>query len=169
MNNSSCFAFKLIDGSIITAYLLTDKKGNLVQSSYGFCSCPFVEEILKENLDEFFNKMHVDLSTIDEIGDKKAFFLERDLNDYFSSICNSDTKLVKCIIDLAKNPVYFRCDYDKNKATNQHPKYHLTLNFIHESRFKIDKEFTILDFVNLVLDMVYGKKEPHSNQFLRVS
>lgn len=173
-NNSSCFLFKLIDDSIITLYLLTDSSGALIKFSYGFCSCPYVQDILIEELDDETNNLLVNKYPLNDDEYNRDFnnkeeLLTNELKIHFEKCCNGDKKLVSSMMDLARNPIYIRCDYDSKNVSDNHPEYHLTLNFITESRLKIDANFSFLDFVIFILDIVYGKKQNPCFQFMHLS
>lgn len=165
-NNSSCFVFKLIDDSIITLFILLSNEGIIEKFSYGFCSCPIMKDILIEEYDNLPIREY-DINS--DIKDQKDYLFTQELKLYFTNKCQNDSKLLDSLIDIAKNPIYIRCDYDSVMSSEHHPEYHLTVNFIKESRFKIDSGLTFYDFVVFILDVVYGKKEEHPHQFIHLT
>ena len=175
-NNSPCFAIKLIDESIFTLYALTNGKGDLVRFSYAFCSCPYLLDLLNEKEDfQLNNKLRAfgSAGTMGGFGktegNAKETMFEALLFDYFRDPCKEDETLIKSIIDLARNPIYLRCDFDSENISEFHPEFHLSLNFLSESRFRVDEEFTFFDFVTFILDAVYGKKELETRQFIHLA
>lgn len=172
-NNSHCYAVKLVDNSIITLYLLTDKKGKPTRFSYAFCSCPFLIDLLIEEEENLPNNPPVRFSGPGKESlskeELKEFYLNEDLKYYFKELCELEDKMVSTLIDLSKNPIYIRCDYDSENDSLYHPKHHLTLNFISESRFCVDSNFTFLDFVIFIMDAIYGVKQDKPYQFIHLS
>ena len=163
--NSSCFVFKLIDESIFGIYVLVDEEGLILKSSFSFCSCPILKDIL---IDEQGNYTIEELEELDD-DEPKESLLDNELKCFFNDKCEKDGKLIRSLIDLAKNPLYIRCDYDRTCVSETHPEYHLTINFIKDSRFKIDSEFSFFDFVVFILDIVYGKKPDSPSQYIHLS
>ena len=164
--NSSNFIFKLIDDSIFNIYVMTDKNGTAIKSSFSFCSCPCIKDILIEEQGNYKFEISDEFNDGD---DQKESLFTRELYCYFIAKCNKDDRLVSSLIDLAKNPLYIRCDYDSTCSSEEHPEYHLTINFIKDSRFKIDSKFSFFDFVIFILDLVYGKKSISTSQFIHLS
>lgn len=171
--NSHCYVLKLIDNSIITMYYLTDKNGKPTRFSYTFCSCPFLIDLLIEEEDNLPNNTLIDVddSLKESLSNEelKELYLNEDLRNYFKNSCELEEKMVSTLIDLSKNPVYIRCDYDSENISKNHPEYHLTLNFISESRFHIDSSFSFLDFIVFIMDIVYGIKQEKPYQFVHLS
>lgn len=171
--NSRCYVFKLIDNSIVTIYYLTDKNGKPIRFSYTFCSCPFLIDLLIEEEDNLPNETLVDIdgSLKESLSEEelKELYLNEDLRNYFKNSCELEEKMVSTLVDLSKNPVYIRCDYDSENVSKYHPEYHLTLNFISESRFHIDSNFSFLDFIVFIMDIVYGIKQEKPYQFAHLS
>lgn len=175
--NSSSFVFKLIDESIITLYSLISPDGTLLRSSFAFCSCPCMSDVLKDSqLDDFANGRSEGILFNDQItnlspkkrSEKKTEFFIRDLRAFFAGKCKDDQDLITSMVGLALNPIYLRCDYDSEKASVDHPARHLTMNFIKNSRFRIDADFSFTDFVAFILDAIYGKKTRFPSQSIHI-
>ena len=158
--NHTNFVFKLSDESIFTVYIVTDNLGNEVNFSYTFCSCPVLKDTMIDNIKK-------ELKYPQDVEENPLSPFDIDLYNYFYDSKKSE-KLITNLIDLAKNPIYIRCDYDSKNASAIHPEYHLTLNFISDSRFKIDKKFSFKDFVVFILDSVYGIKTETSSQYIHL-
>ena len=144
---------------------MTDEEGSILKSSFSFCSCPILKDIL---IEEQGNYIIEELKELDNDEPKESLF-DNELKCFFNDKCEKDNKLIASLVDLAKNPLYIRCDYDRTSISETHPEYHLTINFIKDSRFRIDSEFSFFDFVVFVLDLVYGKKPANPLQFIHLT
>lgn len=162
-DNRGSFVFKLMDLSIFTLYVQCGKK-EVERFSFGYCSCPEYDEawLLDNQPTEVLDRAQ----GIEVPAQNSEDTL---LRGYLEPLFPGKSSLVDSIVALSKNPISIRCDYDSGKDTDQHPRYHLTINFIEDSRFKIDSEFSYFDFVLFVLDLVYGIKLAEGAQFVHLT
>ena len=154
--------FELTDGSIITFYTYFDKQSQqMIRFSYGFCSCTSFDEMLLYDLIKAGGLPERQSPDPDSYGGNKSpTFL---LRQYYAKEFPNNLDLQKTLLTLAENPIYIRCDFDSKGESPRHPKYHLTLNLIEQSRFKISDDFSFCDFIVFVLDVVFGIKNTKAN------
>lgn len=169
--NQDSFLFKLIDGSIIQAGFVFDKRNRkIIHYRMVYISSPFdddqmnafsevIPESEKENIfcdDQDKTKTNIISFYFDKIFDR--FQLEEE-----------KIQLIESFIALSRNPIIIRFDYDEDCSAKNHPLAHITINNYPHSRFKIYDMIDISRFVIFVLDIVYGIKFDSGNRNLSVN
>jgi hypothetical protein len=153
---------KLVDNSIIQVNYIFDYHSNLIVHNLTYISGKFemddINGFAELVPDEEIEKLH-DISGVEFVN---AIITYNLVERFYvpETIINS-------ILSLQLNPISFRFDLDKRiLASEDHPQVHLTINNIESSRFFVDKELSISDFIIFILDLIYGIKPNIRQQHL---
>lgn len=163
-NEKNAYVFKLIDNSIIYYYVCFDNKGEVKQYNCSYISGSFNDDDY-DNMINYLNKD--DESKITESKNDDNVIKETLLNRYLTTKKVAE-EVQLSIKEVSNNPIIIRIDRDSSNCSFVHPENHLTINNIENSRFKVNNDICILNFIVFILDLIYGIKQENFNQFLTI-